>query len=304
MSNIQLIKPNEGQKNWGNAINTNFTTLYNKYRTTLLELQGVKDRLEELDTIKISKTYFIYLALSNSLESQAYLNEIGDWDNPKKDTSIDWEDVIYKNYDAWFVKIDPNLDSTGVKYDVNTENPNLIWHTGDLLVLYKNSATNYSVEQWTNLMGGYYEPVKNEIAEDKIKTTYKKKPSFQGDLEVSINAPLVHWQPSQYSNGILTFAAYDGAETQLTKLGTKSFTIPFITKGNGNYYANREDNIITIDNVANDAGFDIYFTESGTSNTLLFSYEYSFTENNQLVITFNKGSYTGLVDVRVNVFKS
>lgn len=299
---LTLITPLEGQKNWGNAINSNFKTIYNKYLATFSQLQKLNKRLEELDTIKISKTHFIYLN-----NDGIYLNEISDWDNPITGKFVDFANDTYINYDAWFIKTQNN---EAIKFDVNTEDPQIIWNSGDLLILYKNNAQSYSIEQWTNIMGGYYEPVSNIVGEtgqdNTIKTTYKKKPSFSGETEVTIDTPLIHWKPTNYSNGMFTYKAFEGNNaTALKYLTEQQFDVSTTTIATVNKYAvdppSSEINIIDVGAIEIDnIGCQIIFSDNA-GNTLYFSYNL-VKDGNNLKIIISRNGYPDRIYAKISIF--
>lgn len=312
MDGIKLITPIEGQKNWGNAINSNFLHLEKKYKTVLNNIQGLNNKLEELDTLKIKKDNFIYLA-KQSGETKAYIVNVNKWDNPDTSTPFAPDANTYTNYDSWFVKVQNNGSA-----DYNIDSTPITWHTGDLLIIYKTSGVGTSIEQWPNLMGGYYKPIASVIAETQLQTTYQPVPTLSAfnnsmNNDISIDSPLIHWKPVSYKNGKLTFSAYDGnSEGSLTQFTNKILEIPFITKGNGNYFSPvGSDGIITIGSVfANtvttdmeNIGFDLVCTDDN-NNILYFAYTYEKTTDQKLKITIIRNGYSGVINARVNVFNA
>ena len=289
MDTIRLITPVEGQKNWGNAINRNFQYLLTKYSSVLTEYNHLKSLLEELETLKISKTQFIYITSDG-----AYLNGIEDWDSPHSIGEIDFTNPIYKNYDAWFVQT-PNDE--GIPYDPNALTSNIMWHTGDLLILYKNNANAFSTEQWTGIMGGYYRPVETIIEGVNLQTLYKKTPAFSANLEEQISSPLIHWKPKKYENGIFTYAAYYDGTTEITSLGTQPFEIGITTKATVNYRS--------IENIReSDSSIDITFKNVVPSNVGMqnIGYTISFTDVDNNILYFRHNLKKDDTDLKLTIY--
>ena len=327
MGEIKLITPAQGQKNWGNAINNNFQVLYNKYRANLVELQAVKDRIEELDTLKTSNTEFIYIPskLMPTDKAIAYIEEIKNWDEPTMETFFNPESSDYLSYQAWFVKTE---NDAGIEYNYTASEDAITWHTGDLLIIHKQALGDSigTVEQWKNIMGGYFKPTSTYTTHNNgtITRTYSKAPTAGVDNTETADSPIITWKPTSHNNGEVTFTPYWTGDnpTKVSSLGTTTIkNITFSTRGRTNSYTlygtETDCEISNVFDLATnetleDVGYDIHFSLDGTvvANGLpeqclaYFPYEV-WQDGSKLFIRVSRGSYTnGTIYLRVNIFKS
>ena len=285
MNDLKLIKPVHGQVNWGNAINHNFELLYQKINTSIIETQGLKDRVEEIDTLYVQNDKFIYIDASgnakicNLLKTKTNANDPDEidpdkWKDPQGD-DFDPTDVSYTAYQGWFVKVNGNsaVSYSGYK-----------WLTGDILIIHKQSATmtansqsSVVIEQWSSVMGGYFTPAEipeYNATDKKVERKYNKVPSivYNGTTSIEIEEPSIYWRPESYSNGKLAYKPYIkiGSNIQEYKaLETHEVEIEYTTKGNGNYFTlSSSQNTITISNVFNN------YTTTDMENTVIAEPEF------------------------------
>ena len=339
MNDLKLIKPIHGQVNWGNAINKNFELLYRKVNTAIIETQGLKDRVEEVDTLYIKNDKFIYIDTNGNakicslLKDKQNANDPDEidpdkWENPQGD-DFDPTDIIYTTYQGWFVKVNGNSAILYSGYK---------WLTGDVLIIHKQSATmtansqsSVVIEQWSSVMGGYFTP--SQIPEynttnKKVERTYNKVPSivYNGTSSVQIEEPAVYFKPIAYSNGALKFTPYikisNKEEEVYESASDQNIPISYTTKGSGNVF-NITDNNITTDTckVQNNGttvicicanayhgdtnpsslGFDVHVSQG---NDILYLPYSTSQQNNDLVVTFTKPADLIGFAIRINIFKA
>ena len=314
---IEMIKPLEGQSNWSNAINGNFQKLMTQLKSTSSEMQQLRREIEGLVSLHIQEDNFLYITPIeyDTTIITAYVISYEDWVNPA-DRNTEFKPEEYIGYLAWFVQT-PN--------DAEVQYQGYSWKTGDLLIVYKQSISTIDnfIQQWKSIMGGYFLPTEHEIDEDtgKITTKYRKVPSLSTESTAELFNPSVNWQPIFYntSDGTLMFRPYYVDEQgRMKQLGaqTQSITMIFPVPG-GSHYAILADNgetshelsfnIGTTNDSGGDfdsAGFDIHFSDD--NNNILYL-PYSYDKNNMqygmLYITVQRGSYTGNIHVRLNVFR-
>lgn len=319
MKDLRLITPLEGQKNWGNAINQNFGTLLQRYNALCSEVQGMRTEFDELDTLNIQNDKYLYI----NVDSNIFINKSSDWDNPSLTSVFNPDSANYRSYQAWFVKTSNDQE---LKYKTHPNGDDMIWQTGDLLIIHKQTSSTSSlgttttvIEQWKNIMGGYFKPAigYNIDTEGKLTRSYIKSPSFSTEQEYSINVPLMHWRPERYdpTTGQLEFAPYyinaSGDSVLLKDIDVKPVSITYVTKGGGNYTTIPVDeNVVEIGTPFNNdnsedmenIGFDIHFNDSD-NNVLYFPYSYEKTEDKKLKITIQRNGFEGEIKVRMNIFK-
>ena len=228
MEQIKLILPNSNQQNWGNAINGNLTTIYEKYKQIITQIQALYKQIDILDIVHTSNTEFVYI----NKEQNAFIVTPGygrtmsnSWSSVEN--SILADDIITpfnpsnkNNLDAFFVMTEE--DQT-IKWE------NLDWTTGDLLIVHKNTGSDLSVEgaettveQWKNMMGGFYEPISSTMQADGTQiTSYKKHPNVASESTINLNTSHLFYKPTKYTSGTqnrLTFTPYSMIGNQETEL--------------------------------------------------------------------------------------
>lgn len=311
MSNLELIKLTEGQKNWGGAINANFKMLMDRYKTSVQEYASLHQMLEETDSLSVDADDFVYVSDNGKTYKFSYDNN--GWvqvdNDPPIDNEIDWDDVSFVGYQAWFVRT-KNYDTL--------EAHGKTWNTGDLLLMKRTLNGELVMMQWSNIMGGYFVPAIHTIDQDtgKIITTYNKMPSNYLENSVDLLNPAIYWKPTSYNsaNSKLKFLPYyinnSGQETLIgNNEKFEEVSITYTTKGSGNEGTlETAEKQITIENVFSNSnswdregiGFDVHFYDDN-NNILFFPYSYT-KENKNLKIIIERGSCDTKIKYRVNVF--
>ena len=152
--NINLIKPIDGQRNWGSIINANFQTLAERYERLLIQLNNINEQLTYAKVITTKTNEFLYLDGEN-----AYV--IYSWDQPKSDTIFDPQNSNYKDFDAWLIR---------TAKDKPREWKGRSWQSGDLLILNQGLYGGVrEISQWPNIMGGYFQPTNSSITAEGIQ---------------------------------------------------------------------------------------------------------------------------------------